>query len=270
MLKPLTTEDLARSGNVNSCRICALMFSNLKLWTDIHEKVLMSDESVQGTSKWLNNQLKELGDENKISPDEAKPIHYNIAREHFNKHVVTVEIFQRLLKSAIRFQTNNASEDTLIFHQDLRERFGLTHDVVDEFIQLRELVKSAEDRICQMDARLKTQESKPGYMVDFGQICTYQKLVTENLKNRKELISMQNSIEVAGKAVETAIVMVAKAVMNEAAQVAEEAAAHVSREHPGSLAVEEVNNLIRSRLGDGLKSIIQDAHLVVLRQYGIK
>jgi hypothetical protein len=58
--------------------------------------------------------------------------------------------------------------------------------------------------------------------------------------------------------------------MNEAAMVAEEAATLVSREHPGSLTAEEVNTLVRSRLGDGLKSIIQDAHLVVLKQFGIK
>jgi hypothetical protein len=60
MLKPLTTEDLAKAGNVNSCRICALMFSNLKLWAEIHERVLMGDESVMSVVKWLNAQLKEL------------------------------------------------------------------------------------------------------------------------------------------------------------------------------------------------------------------
>jgi membrane peptidoglycan carboxypeptidase len=254
-----------------SCRICDMMTANLALWVDLHEKVLMENNPMQSVVDFANDSLKTLFEVGKIDEVAAKEITQVQLRKHFNQHVATIDIFQRLLKTALKIQGARCTDDeTMREHDTIKSRMGLDWDSVDEFVQLRALLTAAEVRISQYDERMKDMEGRPGYVVDFKMVKEYQQLVTDHLKNRTELLKLQNSLAVAGKAVETAIAAVAKAFINEAAQVSDEAAAMVSREHPGSSVSEEVAALIRSRLGDSLKAIIQDAHTVILKQYGIK
>lgn len=254
-----------------SCRVCDWMHDNLALWVDIHERALMNNYSATSIADTINTQLADLLTAGKISEEQAKPISPSSLRNHFNRHCATVEIFQRLLKSALNIQSaKSRDESTIVAHQEIRDKFGLIWDAVDEFVQLREIVQAAEMRIAQYDARLREMENAVGYVTDFKSIKEYQQLVSQHLTDRQSLLKLQNSMEVAGKAVEAAIAVVSKAFINEAASVADEAQGLVNREHPGSIASAEVGNLVRVRLGDSLKAIVQDAHTVILKQYGIK
>lgn len=271
-MKEPTLEDLApHIVGSKVCRVCGLMSSNLKLWCELHERVLMSDQSVASSVEWMNAQLDEFRRDGVLNEDQTRHFSVHSARNHFNKHVATVEIFQRLLKAALNVQSSKPRDEaTIDAHRELQERYGLIWDAVDEFVQLRELLQAAEMRISMYDARLRAQESTPGYMVDFKAIKEFQLLVSDHIKNRTELLRLQNSMQVSGKAVEAGIAAVAKAFINEAARVSEEVKAMISREHPGSSVADDAEALIRNRLGETLKSIIQDAHSVVLKNYGIK
>ena len=269
----ITPEELEKKTGLgkNPCRLCDMMLDNLSLWVEVHEKMLMENHPAQEVVDFVNERLAHLLEIGKLDEAAARPVTQTALRKHFNQHVATVDIFQRLLKTALRIQSARFQDDeTVREHENIRSRVGLDWDSVDEFVQLRSLLQAAEERISQYDARMREMEGRQGYTVDFKMVKEYQQLVTDHLKNRTELLKLQNSLSVAGRAVETAIAAVAKAFINEAAQVSEEAQAMVNRECPGSLAANEVANLIRSRLGESLKSIIQDAHTVILKQFGIK
>lgn len=253
----------------STCPVCQLLQTDFKLWVSAHEAYFLGDKVVTHVVKFFDDELGRLS----IAAGKSEPqkiFTYKNVYAHFNQHVPTQEIFNRTLKGILRAQNKSEIPEELNqYHEELINKFDIEFDAVDEFIQLRDLVKSAECRLIQMDSKLKEMENKKGYVVDFNQIAGYQKLVSENLKNRKELLTMQNNMGVAGNAVEAAIAAVAKAFMGEAVLVAEEAKAMVLRENPISNAATEIETLVRTRLGDTLKGIMQEAHKVVIKQYGI-
>jgi len=258
------------------CKLCGLIDLDANLWRETHRRVFDEEQPYAQIVRWLNGRLEI---KNELLPEDRKITLFTKANfyHHFNKkHVSNLEEVDSAIN--VGFAIQDPSSRRIQIHRaayrNIVERQALSEEV-DDFKRMKALIAAAEQRLHGFNRQMTTKEVEAveaggEAKVDLNEITTFQKLIADLLKLKKEAAAIESSSKVAGTALQEAVEMIVESTVTRIESVAEEIQRLLVRELPGSRLPDQVAQIIRSRVGDTMKQAIPEVLNAISVRYGIK
>jgi len=204
---------------------------------------------------------------------------------HFGRHIRDREDLKRVLEfrgtiedlfvPSMRKKSVPGRSARLV-HLETDEQILRRHTELGDHRRSQELIIAVERRLTEFDDRLKqkereeSEEGNKDSVLTLEEIATFQKLVGNLIKLKKEHVQTQKGAKIVGAAMEEVVEKIVEAVLLRIAEVAVEIHATLNREIPGSRLADQMSELVRTRVGNDLKTVVPQVVMNVMKKYGIK
>lgn len=259
----------------DGCKLCNLIDVDADLWWETHRRIFDENLPYGNVATWLNGCIAER---NRELPPERQIIEFNRTNfhNHFvkHKHVENMDQVREVCKAGFEWERQGeapAPANAPILG-DENQRTLLMSDAND-FLRMKALIAAAERRLHAYNNQMTRKEKAAQgdeQVVDLQEVATFQKLISELLKLKKEAVKVEASSKVAGSAVKEAVSLIIENTLERVDSTAEEIHGILAREMPGSRLPQQINGILRSRIGDQMKLAIPDVLETVYGRYGIK
>lgn len=262
--------DLTNPNLNQQCKICNLLKQDRDLFIQLHQLVNQEGLSRAKAMKWLGEQakLRNLArPKNDQIPEKWSEVN---ASNHFTRHLPRIEAAKQKAIASILPQRRDKGDgyfdaEEMILAQSVLNHKGIGD--VEDYVNMYSFVETIESHLKLTQDQLKKGELKTWTLND---LATFQKLVSNLIDSKNKMVEMRNKDRIAGDAVKAAIEMVLRGVIDQVYDVTSEIHVLLTRELPDTKVPEEVINLIRNRLGENLRNMVDEVLSQIRKEYQIK
>lgn len=246
------------------CKLCNLIKQDKELWIVVHNKVLKDNISKTVVCKWLNETVKV---KNSSRPDGSKIPTFNNANftKHFQSHINDIEKLK--LEMSKFFSSSNERGSTSFNDEELStmDVHG-GNNIDDEYEFLSIALKDMEDKFVEYNRNMKGKRN----FTSLKEIEQMQKVISNIIDSRNNLIKLKNSNNVMSMAMQAAIERVVTSMLESMMDVTEEVRLMLIKEINNEKLVESAVGSIRNRVGNDAKLIISEVLLKITKEFNFR
>lgn len=269
---------LAKSNGINlhyQCKLCNLIKQDEELWKEVHHKVIKEKISMTVVVKWLNSKVDIY---NKIAGSNGIKIQkFNNANfsKHFGSHVPVIDKMMMDIRNSVttsveRGSTSFSDEQKSAADEVSGMNRNKLNSEMDEYRSISEMVSSIESRIKEYNESVEADRGKNGYKPNLRELEKIQRMVSELVSMKHNLIKLKSQSKISDMAIRTAVEMSVSSFLSNIIGITEEVNNILVQVLPKSSVPSEVVNLIRSKVGENMKFAIPEIIDKVIREYNTK
>jgi hypothetical protein len=258
---------MTKANLYHQCKLCSLIKVNRDWFIEVHRRILDEGEAKTVVCRWLNNKVEEHNNNTNDKSKHLVKYNANNFTRHFQKHISDSDKFRLKLKEHLVSKPEKGSTSFSENEKSVADASvsGVSIEV-DEFKQLNDMITSLEDNL----KKYNDQISERGGGIPITSLETYQRLVVNLIKAKRDLTQLKNSSKIAGIAIEDTLETALRQFFNELVKVTEEVEDILNKSIPSSSIPKETMTIIRSRMSGSVKEIVPEVVEKVKKVYSIK
>jgi len=243
-------------GNLHyQCKLCNLIKRDKDLFIEIHNRVLGPDPIAKTVvCKWLNNTIKSKNIDR--SEDDQLPTFNNANfTKHFKNHIPSEDKFKFELRRYFSSSIDRASTSFDESQQTIANAFMSGKSNTDKHEFLSSMADHIEIRIQEYKNYYDSQASNQtiNRRPNLREVKEVQKLITDAIHVRQEIIKLKNSERVMELAVRTAVEEISVAVLEKLIVHLDEIKPTLESEIPGSNLVTKLLDGVKLKMTNDIK-----------------
>ncbi len=252
------------------CKLCNLLKQNQDLWVEVHNQILTEKISRTVVVKWLNTQI--LTHNNKSDKKNKLPIFNNANfSNHFSKHISTAAKMKSELRNTLSTGVERGS--TAFDKKQQTVADSVSSEIPDDSgkLVIVDMVELIENKLRAYSKQVKEQDVKnAGKRLNIRDIEDIQKLTTELVSLKQNIIKLQSSEHVTKLAVRSAVETAVGNFIENLIKATDEANTLLVQSLPDSSVPAQVIALIRGRVGENMKFVIPEIINQIYKNFNIK
>lgn len=249
-----------------NCKLCKLIKINNKIFSEVHEMVLVQDVPKTRVMNWLNKQLEIINagieeEEEKIDPFNGVNFH-----THFKNHIKDKKNYTEVvLNEEKKFLASEVfTPEEAIIAASLQE--DASDDDYKDYLDINEIVDT-------FDKALKFQcyrSFNERMDLTIGELKQLQELIVNHSKLKKDISVTRKSDHIAGAAIERLSKDLTKSFLGKLKEVSKDVGVMIADQTDSEKFAKDIQNMIFEQIRKHIQTEVSDIVKMVKRVYKIK